>query len=108
MLCLSLCDFLYSDVDTCDAQGIHSQPLFRPDFSPEFLRSYNYIRDLIVMRESLYEEISPLTFSMFSAGGYELVLRATEKARRVCHVPRILCHRRFATVDAPDAMLSRL
>lgn len=102
------CDFLYSDVDTCDAQGIHSQPLFRPDFSPEFLRSYNYIRDLIVMRESLYEEISPLTFSMFSAGGYELVLRATEKARRVCHVPRILCHRRFATVDAPDAMLSRL
>ena len=30
------CDFLYSDVDTCDAQGIHSQPLFRPDFSPEF------------------------------------------------------------------------
>lgn len=102
------CDFLYSDVDTCDAQGIHSQPLFRPDFSPEFLRSYNYIRDLVVMRESLYEEISPLTFSMFSAGGYELVLRATEKARRVCHVPRILCHRRYATVEAPDAMLSRM
>ena len=102
------CDFLYSDVDTCDADGVHSQPLFRPDFSPELLRSYNYIRDLVVMRESLYHEISPFSFSMFSASGYELVLRATEKARRVCHLPRILCYRRFATVEAPDAMVSRI
>ena len=45
---------------------------------------------------------------MFSASGYELVLRATEKARRVCHVPRVLCHRRFATVEPPDAMVSRI
>lgn len=102
------CDFLYSDVDTCDAQGVHSQPLFRPDFSPELLRSYNYIRDLVVMRESLYAEISPLSFSMFAACGYELVLRATEKARRVCHVPRVLCYRRLATVESPSAKLSRL
>ena len=102
------CDFLYTDVDTCDAQGMHSQPLFRPDFSPELLRSFNYIRDLVVIRESLFSEIAPLSFSLFSAGGYELALRGTEKARRVCHVPRVLCHRRLATVETPGAMLSRL
>ena len=45
---------------------------------------------------------------MFAACGYELVLRATEKARRVCHVPRVLCHRRLATVESPSAKLSRL
>lgn len=101
------CDFLYSDVDTCDAQGVHSQPLFRPDFSPELLRSYNYIRDLIVIRERLYEDISPLTHDMFAANGYELVLRATEKARRVCHVPRVLCYRRLATVSGLDEVLTQ-
>ncbi len=30
------CDFLYSDVDTCDAQGIHSQPLFGRIFHLSF------------------------------------------------------------------------
>lgn len=97
------CDFLYTDVDTCDAQGNHSQPLFRPDFSPELLRSFNYIRDLVVVRESLLANIPPLSCSMFEGGGYELVLRATEKARRVCHVPRVLCYRRLATLDLTEA-----
>ena len=32
------CDVLYTDVDAFDADGVHFQPVFRPDFSPELLR----------------------------------------------------------------------
>lgn len=99
------CDFLYTDVDTYDAQGIHSQPIFRPDFSPELLRSFNYIRDLVVIRQSLLGDIAPLSYSMFEAAGYELVLRATEKARHVYHIPRVLSHRRLATVDITESAM---
>ncbi len=102
------CDVAYTDVDTCDADGNHSQPLFRPNFSPELLRSYNYIRDFVAIRDSLFDEISPVSFDVFSVGGYDLALRATEQARRVCHIPRVLCHRRLATVAEPYTMLSRL
>lgn len=92
------CDVLYSDVDTFDAEGVHSHPLFRPDFSPELLRSYNYLRDFLVVRTSLLHELEFFTQGI-ALPNYDLVLRVTEKARRVCHVPRILCHRRLATLE---------
>ncbi len=102
------CDVLYSDVDTFDAEGIHSQPLFRPDFSPELLRSYNYLRDFLVVRTSLLSKITS-TPQGVGAPGYDLALRVTEQARRVCHVPRVLCHRRLATLETEhDALYLRL
>ena len=89
------CDVLYTDVDAFDADGVHFQPVFRPDFSPELLRSYNYLRDLVVVRSSLLSGLPNLPYAIMGAAGYDLALRVTEKARRVCHVPRVLCHRRF-------------
>ena len=96
------CDVLYTDVDAFDADGMHFQPVFRPDFSPELLRSYNYLRDLVVVRSSLLSGLPNLPYAIMGAAGYDLALRVTEKARRVCHVPRVLCHRRFATIDTSE------
>lgn len=102
------CDVLYTDVDTVDAQGIHSHPVFRPAFSPELLRSYNYIRNLVVIRTSLLEEAAPAAVEAIGPGGYDLALRVTEAARRVCHIPQVLCHVRFATERLGGLMFSRL
>lgn len=99
------CDFLYTDLDTCDAQGIHTRPIFLPDFSPELLRSFCYIRDLIVVRVSLLSQLSEVLPSL-AAGGYGFILKATELARRICHIPRVLCHRRLAMVQDPDMLIS--
>ena len=101
------CDVLYSDADTFDADDVHTAPVLRPDFSPELLRSYNYMRDFLVVRSSVLVEVGLLSSDFFGAADYELVLRVTERARRVCHVPRILCHRRFATTELDSALLSR-
>lgn len=99
-------DVFYSDVDTVDAEGTHLHPILRPAFSPELLRSYNYIRDLLVVRSSLLGDMFPLAFAPLGQAGYDFILRVTEKARRVVHVPRVLCHRRFATEEAFGALCS--
>lgn len=96
------CDVLYTDVDAFDAEGVHFHPVFRPDFSPELLRSYNYLRDMVVVRSELLSGMKSLPHAILGAAGYDLALRITEKARRVCHVPRVLCHRRFATIDTAE------
>lgn len=100
------CDVIYTDVDTVDAQGIHSHPVFRPAFSPELLRSYNYIRNLVAIRTSLLEEAAPRSVGIMGPSGYDLALRVTEAARRVCHIPQVLCHVRF--VAEHDGMFSLL
>lgn len=100
------CDVAYCDSDTIDAEGVHSHPIFRPDFSPELLRSCNYMRDFLMIRTDFLIEVGPLNGDFTGALDYELVLRATEKARRVCHVRRVLYHRRYAVETANAALFS--
>ena len=69
------CDVLYTDVDAFDADGVHFQPVFRPDFSPELLRSYNYLRDLVVVRSSLLSGLPNLPYAIMGAAGYDFALR---------------------------------
>lgn len=102
------CDVLYSDVDTLDAQGMHTHPVFRPAFSPELLRSYNYLRDFIVVRSSLLTDMHHVPHLLLGAASYDLALRVTERARRVCHVPRVLCHRRLATEGNDSFLVSQI
>lgn len=73
----------------------------RPDFSPELLRSTNYIRDFIMIRSGVMHAIGDLSQFVDGAFFYDLVLRSTEAARQVCHVPRVLCHKRYATTNLP-------
>lgn len=90
------CDMIYCDSDTVDAQGHHSHPMFRPEFSPELLRSFNYMGNFVLYSEKLLERIGLLDATFNGALDYDLNLRASERARRVCHISRVLCHRRFA------------
>lgn len=92
-------DVIYCDSDTYDAADTHSNPVFRPDFSPELLRSRPYIQDLLAIRTQLLDDMVPFDQLQQGAFHYDLVLRATEVARHVSHVPRVLCHLRFATLD---------
>lgn len=96
-----LCDMIYCDADIYDMQGVHSSPTLRPDFSPELLRSTNYIRDFIMIRSGVMHAIGDLSQFVDGAFFYDLVLRSTEAARQVCHVPRVLCHKRYATTNLP-------
>ena len=85
-------DVIYSDEDKLDRTGQRMEPLFKPDWSPETLRSRNYLCHLTVITKSLLDEIGGFRDGFDGAQDYDLFLRATEAARQILHIPKILYH----------------
>ncbi len=89
-------DVAYSDHDVIDADGVSVTPSFKPDFSPERLRAQNYIDRLVVTRRALADAAGGFRDGYDGAHDHDFVLRLTERAGRIAHVPRILCHQHKA------------
>jgi GT2 family glycosyltransferase len=85
-------DYVYTDEDKIDAAGKHQGPFFKPDWSPERMRTQMYTCHLSVMRRALVEEVGGFDSEFEGSQDWDLVLRVTERARRVIHVPRVLYH----------------
>lgn len=79
-------DLLYTDDDEIDGSGRRLRPRFKPDWSPELLLSTPYIDGLVAVRSELLEGID-------ADDRHELLLRVAERAQRVVHIPKVLCHR---------------
>lgn len=84
-------DFIYTDEDILE-NGIRKNPHFKPDFSPDLLTSYNYICHLCVVKRKLFDEVGLLNKEFDGAQDYDFVLRATEKAKNIVHIPKVLYH----------------
>jgi GT2 family glycosyltransferase len=85
-------DYVYSDEDKVDRGGRHSGPFFKPDWSPERMRTQMYTCHLSVLRRSLVEEVGGFDAEYEGSQDWDLVLKATERARAVLHLPRVLYH----------------
>ena len=85
-------DVVYSDHDLLRADGRYASPSYKPDFSPERLRSQNYITHFLMARRSLVDEVGGFRVGYDGAQDHDLVLRLTEHARHVAHVPQVLYH----------------
>jgi GT2 family glycosyltransferase len=85
-------DYAYTDEDKIDEAGHHDGPFFKPDWSPERMRTQMYTCHLSVLRRSLVEEVGGFDPDYEGSQDWDLVLKVTERARRVVHVPRILYH----------------
>lgn len=96
-------DLVYTDEDRIDGQGKRLSPFFKPGWSPDLLRSGNYICHFLVVSRKLLDEVSGLRDGFQGAQDYDLVLRLTERSQRVGHIPRVLYHWRCsATSTAMD------
>jgi GT2 family glycosyltransferase len=96
-------DYLYTDEDKIDRRGLHTGPFCKPDWSPERMRTQMYTCHFSVLRRSLVEEVGGFDPQFEGSQDWDLVLRVTERARRVVHVPRVLYHwRAIATSAAGD------
>jgi GT2 family glycosyltransferase len=93
-------DLVYSDEDKLDPTGRRFNPFFKPDWSPELLMAMNYICHLGVYRRSLLEEVGGFRQGYDGSQDYDLVLRVTERARRVVHIPKVLYHWRVVPSSA--------
>ena len=99
-------DYLYSDEDKVDEQGNFFDQFLKPDFAPERLRGQNYCCHLSVFRKTMIDKVGPFRTGFDGAQDYDLILRATEVARKVVHIPKILYHWRVvqgSTAGSVDA-----
>ena len=85
-------DFIYSDEDKLDSRGNRVEPFFKPDWSPDYFRSLNYISHFTVIRRNLVNEVGGFRVGFEGAQDYDLFLRVTEKTRNIHHIPRVLYH----------------
>jgi GT2 family glycosyltransferase len=93
-------DFIYSDEDTISEDGnSRTSPYFKPDWSPDTLRSFNYINHIYVLRKDLIKKIAPFREIYKESQNYDIILRASEKAKNIFHIPSVLYHCRHRTTD---------
>jgi GT2 family glycosyltransferase len=99
-------DFLYTDEDHLSQVGMTFHPTYKPDWSPERFRSHMYVGHLSVVRRSLAMDVGGFRAGYDGSQDYDLILRVTERARRVLHLPIIGYHWRMgpeSTAANPNA-----
>ena len=83
-------DFAYTDEAKLLPDGRRGMPFYKPDWSPERMRSQMYTGHLSVMRRSLVEALGGFREEFEGSQDYDLVLRLTERTDRILHIPEML------------------
>ncbi|HXH22444.1 MAG TPA: glycosyltransferase family 2 protein [Dehalococcoidia bacterium] len=97
-------DVVYADEDEVDEQGRQRRPFFKPGWSPDLLLSIDYVSRFCIFRRELFEQACSAKDEIDVADRYDLVLRLTEAAESVAHIPKVLSHRRVGQpVSSPEA-----
>lgn len=89
-------EFIYSDEDKLyEDKDKRMGPHFKPDYAPDTLRSYNYICHFSIFKKCLMDKLVGFKHEFNGSQDYDIILRATEQANRVIHIPKILYHWRI-------------
>jgi O-antigen biosynthesis protein len=96
--------FFYADEDRVSATSNAREPFFKPDWSPDLLLSTNYIGRPWFATADLLTKAGITPRSLLAPhGDYDAVLRCTELASRVYHLPKLLCRRDDDAAEEQDA-----
>ncbi len=85
-------DLIYSNEDKIEIDGTHTEPAFKPNWSPEYFLSFMYIGHLTVYRTALVRQVGGFRAGFEGSQDYDLALRVTELTDRIYHIPEILYH----------------
>lgn len=97
-------DLFYTDEDKIATDGGHTDPYFKPDWSPDLLLSANYICHFLVCRRSLLEAVGGLRTGFEGSQDYDLALRLTERTDRVRRIPKVLYHWRISATSTASSI----
>lgn len=102
-------DVIYSDEDKVSFDLKHYfEPHFKPDFNRDLLRSNNYICHFLVMKRELLEKVGEFRSEYDGAQDFDLVLRLTEAAECIVHIPKVLYHWRCHEASTANNPMSKL
>ena len=84
-------DLIYTDEATFKKHPRDAYlPHFKQDFSPDTLRAHNYICHITAFSRELLNKAGAFRSAFDGSQDYDLVLRLSEKAQKIVHIPRIL------------------
>lgn len=86
-------DVVYADEDRLSPGNEREQPELKPDWSPDYLLSRDYLGCPTVIRRSLLEDVGGWHAGFGTEEDHDLHLRVTEGARGVGHVAAVLATR---------------
>ena len=90
-ICEQNADFIYTDENTFHEKPADAFcPNFKPDYAPDTLRSYNYICHFTVFSKKLLDAVGEFRQEFDGSQDYDMILRLTEKALKIVHIPEIL------------------
>ncbi|HTT81597.1 MAG TPA: glycosyltransferase family 9 protein, partial [Stellaceae bacterium] len=95
-------DLFYSDELRVSPASGNYEAFFKPQWSPELLATTNYIGRFWCALPQLFARARATAGEWLQFGDYDLVLRCTEAAAGVHHIPRLLCQRGRSQLDHPD------
>lgn len=102
-------DMLYSDEDKVSWNlDRYFTPHFKTDFNLDLLRSNNYICHLFVVKKEIALQVEGFNSEFNGAQDYDFILRCSENAKCIVHVPKILYHWRShidSTAENPASKL---
>jgi hypothetical protein len=93
-------DFVYSDERRIDPSSGSMAPYFKPDWSPDLLLATDYVGRLWAASAKLAARAGLAEAGLAAQTNHDLVLRLTEQAACIGHVPLVLCE---SAPRAPDA-----
>lgn len=94
-------DLIYSDEDKLTEAGLDS-PIFKPDWSPDYFLSCNYICHFTLIRCEVLRAVGGFRSEFDGAQDYDLFLRVIERTTRIDHIPRVLYHWRRSAASTAD------
>jgi O-antigen biosynthesis protein len=96
-------DLIYSDEDKIDELNIHSEPHFKPDWSPDSLLSRNYMGHLCTYKLENVMKLNGLRVGFEGSQDYDLALRYTECFTKIHHIAEVLYHGRITSESTVDS-----
>lgn len=102
-------DVIYSDEDKVDMSGKKFfEPHFKSDYNIDLLCTMNYICHLFVVRKDVMEQAGLFESCYDGAQDHDFILRCTENAEHIVHIPKVLYHWRChaqSTSENPESKL---
>ena len=92
---------VYADEVRVSPASQSREPFFKPDWSPDLLLSTNYIGRPWFAAASLLQSIGATPLRLWADGEYDLLLRLTERAATIRHVPKLLAQRGMPVTADP-------
>ena len=91
-VCEKDADYVYTDEATFTSPNLNDLIVlhFKPDYSPDNLRANNYICHFSMFDADLLKKTGLFRPEYDGSQDHDMILRLTEEAKHVCHIPKIL------------------